>query len=345
MVVNLTMKKIAIFTGCWIALIAASCSNEKKSAEQDEVTDEKLTEANAWNNDFVSVDNIMITDTIVWVYSEQNDEKLLYAYNINGRLLASGIGAGNGKDEVLELTSLHTDNHGIPTIYDGKSGKLYHVISDGNSLKLETFRDGLRLLDDAVSLANDATLALPTNSKISYALYDSNLTRIDSLSYFPPKPDGIDDNTHQLACTGQLTFSQDDNTFMRAVVYDGGLGFFKVEKNKVEFVNRFSLFDMNYGVLQASINLPIPNEKSQTGYAYVYATPKYFYASFSDAKADDNPEGIAKEVHVFDHQGKRVKRLLLDNEIGAFAVTADDKKLFAAQSNEDNTPIFIYQIP
>jgi hypothetical protein len=338
------MKKIALFTSCLVAFIVASCSNEKKSIEQDEVADENLTEANAWNKDFVSVDNMIITDTIVWVHSEQNDEKLLYAYNLNGNLLASGISVGNGKDEVLELSSLRSDNNGKPVIYDGRSGKLYHVIRDGNSLKLETVRDDLRLLDDVVSLANDAILTLPTNSKISYALYDSKQARIDSLSYFPPKPDGIDDNTHQLACTGQLAFAQNDNTFVRAIVYDGGLGFFKVDKNKVEFVNRFSLFDMNYGVLQANVNLPIPNEKSQTGYAYVYATPKYFYASFSEAKAEDNPEGLTKEIQVFDHHGKQVKRLHLNSEIGAFAVTADDTKLFVAQANEDNTTISTYKL-
>jgi hypothetical protein len=28
--------------------------------------------------------------------------------------------------------------------------------------------------------------------------------------------------THQLACTGQLTYAQNNNTF---VLYDGGLGF------------------------------------------------------------------------------------------------------------------------
>jgi hypothetical protein len=127
-------------------------------------------------------------------------------------------------------------------------------------------------------------------------------------------------------------------------VYDGGLGFFKINKGKVEFVNRFAVFDINYGVLNANVNVPIPSDKSQTGYVYVYATPKYFYASFSEAKAENNPEGLAKEIHVFDHQGNQIKRLHLDDEVGAFAVTSDDKKLFVAKTNEDNTPIYIYSL-
>jgi hypothetical protein len=36
---------------------------------------------------------------------------------------------------------------------------------------------------------------------------------------------------------------------------------FKVENNKVEFINRLSLFVINYGMLHASINLPIPNNQ------------------------------------------------------------------------------------
>jgi hypothetical protein len=338
------MKKIKLFTSCFIALIAFSCSNEKKNVESDEVLDESLSEATVWNGDFINVDNILITDSIVWVHSEQREDNVLYAYNINSGLLASGISIGNGKDEVLELSSLHTDNNGNPTIYDSKVGKIYNVACDGNKLKLETSREQLRLLDDAVSLSNNMTLTLPTNSKISYAICDKDQTCVDSLSYFPPKPDGVDDFTHQLACTGKLAFSQNDNTFVRAIVYDGGLGFFKINKGKVEFVNRFAVFDMNYGVLNANVNVPIPSDKSQTGYVYVYATPKYFYASFSEAKAENNPEGLAKEIHVFDHQGNQIKRLHLDDEVGAFAVTSDDKKLFVAKTNEDNTPIYIYSL-
>jgi hypothetical protein len=339
------MKSIKFLVLSFIALAALSCTNNKSKDNTTEVVDESLSDATIWNSDFIKVDNILITDSIVWVHSEQAEEQLLYAYNLNGELLASGIGLGNGKDELLELTALHTDNNGNPTIYDSKVGKIYNVVRDGNTLKLETAREQLRMFDDAIALADGTTLTLPTNSKISYALCDKNQAHTDSLSYFPPKPDGVDDATHQLACTGKLAYAPNDNTFVRAIVYDGGLGFFKINNNKIEFAHRHSIFDMNYGVLNAGVNIPIPNEQSQTGYVFVYATPKYFYASFSEAKAEENPEGLAKEIHMFDHEGNQVKRLLFDEEIGTFAVTADDSKLFTAKAaTEDNTPISVYEL-
>jgi hypothetical protein len=342
------MIKFVRLTGvaviCCLYVTLASCTGEKVEQSINDVEAELLADGVIWRDDFVSVDNMLIADTTMWIYSRENNGKLLYAFSLSGDLLADGIGMGNGKDEVLELSSLHSDAAGNVMLYDSKLGKIYEVNCNDSMLTLATKCEQLRMFDDAILVRDEWSISMPTNSNISYVLRDNNFVGMDSLSYFPPKPSGVSDETHHLACTGVMAFAQNDQTFVRSVVYDGGLDFFKISDNKIVFVKRSAVFDMNYDVLRTVVNLPIPSEKSQTGYAHVYATSNYFYASFSSAIAEENPEAMAKEIHVFDHLGNPVRRLMFENEIGAFAVTADDALLYAAGNAEECSPIYIYKL-
>lgn len=132
----------------------------------------------------------------------------------DGKTGSSGIGLGQGNGNMLEMTSMHIGSDSSIEVYDRRNGKIYGIISDDGKLGLEERSANLRLLDDARLLPDGNLLTLPLNSEISYKILDCNNETIDSLSYFPPNPDGISDFTHQLACTGTLALSPDGKNFV-----------------------------------------------------------------------------------------------------------------------------------
>lgn len=212
-------------------------------------------------------------------------------------------------------------------------------------IELTTIRESLRLFDDAIAISDDATLVLPNIGSYSYCIFDSDYSKIDSLSYYPPKPNGVSNKAHALACTGTVAYSRNDDKFIRSLVYDGGLDFFSIKDGKLNHVKRHAEFDMDYGVIEVNgTSLPVPNKDSRIGYSFVYATPVYFYASFSGAHIEDNPESVSNEIHVFDHDGNMVKVVLLDNNVGSFAVTDDDRYLYAAIDDDEHLRLNRYNI-
>lgn len=325
--------------GLLAIFMATSCSQNKKAQFNWDTISSSIENESIFTNDFLSVGGIFLTDSVVWIYSEQNPSHLLYAYNLDGQRIAQGIGKGTGNNEVLEISSLHKSDDKSIDIYDSRCGKIYNAFFTENGIQLATKCDGLRMCDEAVRISDLYTLILPINSHISYAVIDTNNIVKDSLSYFPPKPEGIDTKIHQMASTGDLAYSPEDKKFMRAVAYDGGLTFGKIEDCTPLFDNRFAMFDMEYGFINAGVDVPVPCDNSRVGYSNVYATPRYFYATFSEETVENNPDGLAKEIHIFDHDGSPIERICFNNEIGSFAVSEDDSYIYAISVEDDNTPI------
>lgn len=292
---------------------------------------------------FISVNDILPDGDRLWIYSEEDPTTILHIIDKNGNPYAKGIGIGQGSNEVLELSSIHQS--GDRTIlFDGKAGKLYSLMINDSTISTETLITDMGMLDDALLLNENNILKLPVNSAISYMIEGKDGTILDSLSYFPPKPDGVSDATHHLACTGAITFSPNDSSFVRALAYDGGLDFFRIKSGKICHETRHSVFDMDYDVLNLQVDVPMPGDNSKTGYVKVYATPKYYYASFSDTTINDNPDAFANEIHVFDHSGRILYKLIIDKPVSTFAVSEDDNILYASNESNDKSTICIYNL-
>lgn len=323
--------------------IVTSCNKTGKKCQGEETQEIKIEGGELLTDRFISINNILLNNNRLWVYSEEDPTTILHVIDKKGNLNAKGIGIGQGNNEVLELTSIHqSDDKTI--LFDGKAGRLYSLIVNDSTISTETLIADMGMLDDALLLNGNNILKLPVNSNISYKIEDRNGNTLDSLSYFPPKPEGVSDETHHLACTGTIAFSPNDSSFVRALAYDGGLDFFKIKSGKLSHETRYSIFDMDYGVLNLQVDVPYPSENSKTGYSRVYATPKYYYATFSDSFINDNPEGCANEIHVFDHSGKILYKLLIDKPFTAFAVAQDDNMLYTSSEDNDNSSIYAYKL-
>lgn len=321
------------------------CTSKDTKEKNSDFETIKLTEYEEFNNTLLSANEIALSDSGLFVYSKQGESDIIHVLSPNGELIASGIGFGNGPDEVLEVASLHPIQKDM-ALYDGKKGKIYKLSVNGKDIELEEVANSQFLHDDAVVLPNKLILTLPVNRPYSYSLTDAEGSMVDSISYFPPKPEGIDDNTHRLACTGHMAISPNGENMVRAVAYDGGVDFFSLKDGKIKHKKRYSKFNMEYGALEGKISVPIPTDESRTGYSFLYATDKHFYASFSDLKALDNPGGECLEIHVFDMDGNPEYKLILDKSFTTFAVDKKEENLYISSSDdEENTIIYKYKIP
>lgn len=334
----------AFLLSCVMSLMS-SCHSKSENQSEINIDTLNVKAERTIDTEFVSIDAILIRDSLFWIYSDASNQSLLNVCSSDGEILAQGVSYGNGANEILEVSSIHRGLDSDVDIYDSRSGKIISLNLRDSILDLTTICESLRLFDDAIVLSDDATLALPNIGDYSYCIFGSDNSKIDSLSYYPPKPNGVSHKAHALACTGSVAYSRSDGKFIRSLVYDGGLDFFSIVDGKLNHVKRHAEFDMDYGVIEVNgTSLPVPNKDSQIGYSFIYATPAHFYASFSGANIEDNPEGVANEIHVFDHDGNMVKVILLDNNVGPFAVTDDDKCLYAAIDDDEHLRLNSYNI-
>lgn len=265
--------------------------------------------------------------------------------DLSGNVISNGLGLGQGKNELLELTAMYNKQNRSIELYDARKGNLVKVIQSSNNLESEELFSNLRLYDDGFRISENKIVVLPVNSKTSVKLLDQNLNCLDSLSCFPNKPEGMTDEIHQLACTGMNAISPKDSTFIRAYSYNGGLAFFRINNDSLKLVKMVNTDSMDYKPLSDKANVPVPTKTSKTGYAYVASTDDYFYASYSDQLMEENPSGLANEIHVFDHSGNMICKFILEDSIQCFDVDPNAKYLYGVKENEDNTQIIRYPIP
>lgn len=320
------MKTKIILAFLSVLFVFSSCQQKVDTDEVEFPRTITAEKSEVCISDCGYVEGMLLTDSLLWILREE-DNGLLHVYDLSGNPKLSGIRIGQGGEDVLEVSSLR-QIEGNVYLYDARGGTLSKILYSDSILKPERMRRELLLYDDAVMLSDDVELILPVNNANSYVLMNSQGTTTDSLSYFPPKPDGINDKTHYLACTGLLAYSPFDTTFIRSVAYDGGIDFFSVKNGKIYHTNRQALFDMQYATLGNDGLIPVPSDESQMGYTSLYSTPEHFYALFSGEKCLDDTQPLSKEIHVFNHLGIPQYKICFPNSISTFAVSADNRDIY-----------------
>ena len=319
------MKKCFFSLLPGIALLISGCNNTSNNIDIPEPNPLK-TEAvlDLTQLGILAPKSLAVVSDSLYIQSEQGGGNLIFM--MAGDTVISGITLGQGNGEILEVASLRA-HRGCPDVYDGVRGKInsVHIVDSGLILKEDAVVP--RFLDDAVILCDGNILTFPLDKNYSVALLDGNGNIIDSLCYFPPKPSGVSDLTHSLACSGFLGVV-DSTHFARSVAYDGGVEFYAIKDEKLFHIRRWSLFDMDYDVLKQGPGVPVPNEKSRSGFQKIVGTDNYFYVSFSSAYALDNPQGVCSVIYVFNKDGELLKLFQPQYEFDDFIVSKDNSKVY-----------------
>ncbi len=278
-----------------------------------------------------------------WILDSSSPSEVIHVINHKGEKIASGLSEGNGPNEVLEVTSIREIN-GLVYIYDSPKGILSLTSFEDSIFSLDVVAASIRLMDDAAILKNKNLLLLPIGSKNSYCIQDGkSKTTIDSLSYFPTAPKGVNQDYHALACTGLFEIIGDNNYAARIIAYDGGIDFFHIGEKSITNIKRVANFEMEYSVNDQG--MPIPNEKSKIGYTAITSSKNMFFATFSDDKVFENTTGMTNQIHVFSQTGEPLRRYILDRNVIDIQISPIGNFLYAIGcDNNDTYKIYSYHL-
>ncbi|MDE6264830.1 MAG: hypothetical protein K2M11_06750 [Paramuribaculum sp.] len=336
--------RFILIIGVWLFLcIGCTKQNSTASHGDNECRTDSLKKSGSINlteSGITGVDIIILTDNGLLMHQDYDAENPIYC--LRGNDVIKGGSMGQGPDDVLEINSLKWSPDKGLYLYDGLKGRICFYQMEDSVLIMKSAVEVPRFLDDAV-LVGDAVVIFPNIKEYSAAILDGNGAVIDSLMYFPPKPEGFSQQVHALACTG-YTAELPSGEFARCVAYDGGVDFYAVENNKLKHINRFSLFDMEYTQINQGMDIPVPSDKSKTGFSIVKSSADKFYASFSDKLALENPEGLCDKIYQFSKNGELEQIYVLDCEFKDFAVNRDNKELQVLLDEDNNDVIRIYSL-
>lgn len=279
----------------------------------------------------------------IWIVVGDESSELVCLLDGSGKCVSKGVLMGKGPGEVLEITSIH-HVAGRTMLYDARKGEISELLCVDGKLFPSPLVSRMYLQDDAFVLPDGRVLSMPVMGEYSYALLDESGNIVDSLSYYPPKPEGVSDFTHSLACTGTAALIADRGRFARTLAYDGAIDFFGLEGGMLNHVSRQEEFGMDYIVVDVGQPVPTLSETTRMGYGSLTASEDLFYALFSDEPAQDNDDGY-REIHIFTSDGLPSCNYRLDRKLSNIAVKPDNSVIYGIGTAEDErTVLYIYDI-
>ena len=331
----------------FLVYIGCGCTRYKQENVTDlsVLTDSLSLEKRINLSDYgvVGEEDIVFDHGKLYIYQSFDTQNSLAI--IDGDKVIRGISIGDGPDEILDIKNIQLNEKHKPYFYDTYKGSINFFNGNDSSIFITSRIIVPRMLDDVVSYKENFII-FPNDRNYSIGLIDKKGELIDSLVYWPPKPDGISSATHALACSG-VTSILGDGTFARAILYDGGVDFYKIEDNKIKHLGRYSLFDMQYDALDGGgVNMPAPNEETKDGFMKIKSGQEHFYASFNDSKAMANIDGVSNEIFRFDSMGHLQNRFIIDHYFTDFYVNEIDNEIGVVSTDESgNEYLYIYHLP
>lgn len=252
------------------------------------------------------------------------------------------VSIGEGPAEVVDFTSVGVMSGGKIGVYDGNSGKLLTVSLPECKVEEVDYKVP-NMLNELQYLDGDRYIGIPYGGKFGYLLFDKAGNQLDSLAYFPPKPNNVNDWSHSIACSGPVSVIAGSRHFARSVAKDGGIDFFKVgDDGRMTHLKRVSQFDMEYDVPDDGYGIPVTTDKSRCGYYSLCNDGEKYYALYSGASIHDNPEFRADELHVFGKDGKPLAAY--GNVMNMTSISYDDElhQMYGIMiSDEDDSPVLV----
>ncbi len=164
-------------------------------------------------------------------------------------------------------------------------------------------------------------------------LNDSLQVESWSGSYCPKPSNNIPDITHAVANYGKF-FVSDNRKYLVNIIYAAGIiTCYDIDKNgnlSLKWENTLSKMDyklkgdsfLNIGVM---------------GYLSISFTDKYIYALYSGKKEDNNAIATyGQEIHVYDYNGKIIKRYMINNQALGICVTKNDGYIYTIVHNPES---------
>ena len=343
-----------LFTFVILLVSLLSCSESNKTDWDDKTTFLKGKLLNETDLDLYFPRDIIMIDSLI-IIGDINRSELYHRYLISGNKVVtlSGFGKeGDGPNEFYMAFSLHYTNNRLSIFNKGflryqTLNKSDLLSSDIESyMETKSIKDGA-VFHDLIELENNLYLGTGTFKKGMFAFYSN-----DSIVYtdIPYPEDNINTINEQkgMVYQGFLVKQPNGNKIAFAGFYGQIFEIFNYENYNIKRVfsdiidlpsYRPSLESENY--LEANYTA-----ENKTGYFMTSVTDKHIYALFCGKNYGDDRIDYANTIFVYDWNGSRIKKYLLDKDLSCICVNNDGSKIYGLHTDpeDDLVKIICYNI-
>ncbi len=322
------------------SLLSACHDGGSSPIFEQEIKITPLKEINLEEHGILKPSHLLVLSNSVIVTGNDN---IISVFDRDFTLRFRKGGTGQGPQEFMQIFSIDSLNDNEICLYDSNLGIVRAMNFKDSTLDMRTLIDGIPFRYQVSPLNDDKFLSLNIQTDNSYEILDNNGILIDSLSYWPTKPEKISEFTHHLACTGPACISKDRHMAVRSIWANGKIDCFAIDNTGLKHLWNNGFFDMEYDVEHSSVDLPKSNENTRVGYVYTSFGKNCILASYSGSLIDEGTE--IKEIHQYSLDGKPQIKYLLEDGIGRFVYDAMNHQIIALGShNGEKSFLRIYDI-
>ncbi|WP_086541032.1 BF3164 family lipoprotein [Algoriphagus antarcticus] len=287
-------------------------------------------------------------DNYLIVVSFKNGD-LISVYDADSqRLLMHGASNGEGENELLAPVALYVDKQERSFyIYDGMKQRQFkydlgEIMKNGEigtsvSIRLPSSGD---FMNPVIPLGKGINLTMTYDKEGHFMFFDKEGEVVGKLGEFEKmdvRGDDIPDMIYGLIWKGKYAVNKSRKLVIKAYMDYSRISFFDMEANLLK-----DIWTGNKDMLTVEFDGQnvIKKGERKIHYGSVKVTDSFVYALYS-GEGYDNDYSVfpGKEIHVFDYDGNRVSRYLLDKLVSDFCIDEEGNRIFGVNFTSDEEVI------
>jgi hypothetical protein len=252
---------------------------------------------------------------------------------------------GEGPGRLLQASNIISTGNRHIGVYDVQKRSLFNFNTDSiirlNSLcqpevlikEVPSFPMAVDRMDEHTYVA----LGLMSGMK-RFTLLNKDGEIVSMEGELPKKKnEQVSDFTHAFAYWGRLTTNPSEHKIAIGTNYAGIIQIYDCKTDTVQLIKEDNLFFADYGERDGNLAIT-PNTK--WGYLSIDSNSKYIFALYSGLNQLANPDQAflrSNIVHVFDWEGNRICKLLLNRKLAMICV--DNSNLYGYDTEQEDIVI------
>jgi hypothetical protein len=296
---------------------------------------------------------IQMIDSLI-IINAANTEPLYHIYRLtkNNQLeqLSTFGTMGEGPNEFIFNTAMNIGENKI-SIFDKSLLRNYIIdlysLSNNTKIQMKTeYLNNSSSFNKLIAIEDNIYFGNGTFERGMFAFYHH-----DSLIYtdVPYPEDGIDASNEQkgMVYQGCLVKQLRGNRFVYGGYYGHILEIFSIDGFSLKRIFSDIYEFPQYGMKQSGTFLEANyKNNNRTGFFSISTTQEYIYALYSGKKRGDDRIDYANIVYIYDWDGNRIKKCIMDKDVSGICVDKNNKKIYGLYTdpNDDNLKIVCYSL-
>lgn len=347
----LSMKNKSYIVCIITACLFTSCN--KKAEERNIEFLEKDT-AYLLENMYTPRD-ICCIDSFLVVGDHNNSDAMYFIFKREGNglnLLSSYGNRGEGPDEFIFPESIKIRGESI-TIFDRslvRMKEIFFPLSENNKIEnIHNITNKLFVgLNNVIKMNDDLFVGLTYLDIGRLAIVNKDVLYPVDIAY-PDDEVPAPARQKSLVYQGTLLKHPSLDKFVYASFYGKILEIYELDRNENSMhraVCKYELFPEYTSVDGREIIEANFTSNNVTGYLCASVSNRYIYLLYSGKTVKDKNKNFSSRIDVYNWEGIFVKTLMLDQEVAAFCVNAEDNVMYSVRCDEvdEKTMLYCYNL-